>query len=74
MRRPGDYLIDAAERLILDILESHEDGLTNQEIGELSGLNPWIKTQNGYVTWTILAHLIQNGKVRKDERRYILIR
>lgn len=50
---PGTYLVRAMESLILDLLAEHPEGLTNTEIGLMTGLNPPILRQNGYITWTI---------------------
>jgi hypothetical protein len=69
---PGTYLIGAAEQLVLDVLSEHPEGLTNSRVGELTGLNPVIKTQNGYVTWTLLRHLIDKGRVEKNGELYKL--
>ena len=52
---PGTYLVRAMESLILDLLSKHPKGLTNAEVGDLTGLNLQISHQNGYITWTILT-------------------
>ena len=69
---PGTYLIHAAQQLVLDVLSAHPESLTNSRLGELTGFKPVIKTQNGYITWTLLMHLMDRGLVVKTGRLYKL--
>lgn len=69
---PGTYLVRAMESLILDLLAQHPEGLTNTRVGLLTGLNPPISHQSGYVTWTILTYLVETGQVVKDGHCYRL--
>lgn len=67
---PGTYLIAAAQQLILDVLSLYPDGLTNAEIDEKTGLNLPVKSQHGYITWTLLSYLVQKGLVVKEGKVY----
>jgi hypothetical protein len=69
----GTYLIDAAMKLILDLLSENPDGLTNTQVGLVTGLNPVIRKQNGYVTWTLLTYLVEQGRVLKVGKVYRLL-
>jgi hypothetical protein len=54
------------------VLAHHPDGLTNTEVGHLTGLNPDVKRQKGYVTWTILQRLVDERRVLRKGKRYLL--
>lgn len=62
----------AAQRFVLDVLALHPEGLTNSTIGALTGLNLAVKQHPGYVTYTILQYLVDQGMVVKDDRVYRL--
>jgi hypothetical protein len=68
----GVYLMLAAQRLVLDVLAQHPEGLTNSGVGAITGLNLPVRQQSGYVTWTILQFLVERGNVVKKERVYRL--
>jgi hypothetical protein len=69
-RPPGQYLIVAAQQLILDTLRANPGGLTNKQIGDLTGLNPEVSRQKDYISWTLLQSLITKGSVHKEGRLY----
>lgn len=70
----GWYLMLAAQRLVLDVLALHPEGLTNTTIGAITGLNLPVKQHPGYVSHTILQYLVDHGRVVKDDRVYRLAR
>jgi DNA-binding IclR family transcriptional regulator len=65
-------ILAAAEKLITDALARSDDGLTNAEVGEATGLNPPIEKQRGYVTWTLLQDMRRRGIVERIGSRYRL--
>jgi hypothetical protein len=70
-RQPdGAEILASAERLVLDVVRSAPDGLTNAEVGAATGLNPPIRGQRGYITWTILSHLVEQGILERAGRKY----
>jgi len=66
----GAEILDAAEALVLRELKSRPEGLTNAEIEEKTGLSLPVDHHRGYITWTILQHLVKSGIVQKMGRRY----
>jgi hypothetical protein len=70
--RPGKYVLAAAEAIVVDALRLHVQGLTNAEVGELTGLNPEVAKQRGYVTWSILQSLESRGIVSRVGDTYRL--
>ena len=74
MTRPGETLISEATALVVSALRERPEGLTNAEVDERTGLNLPIPTNRGYITWTILQHLVQQGQVRKEGKIYRLTR
>jgi hypothetical protein len=74
----GADIISAAKELVLAELRSHPEGLTNVEVGRKTGLHLDIEKQTGYIQWTILQHLIEEGRVRKQGRgpgaRYVVVK
>ena len=69
----GPRILILAEELILEELRrGSREGLTNAEIGELTGLNPVIRERRGEVTRSVLAALVERGAVAKDGPRYRL--
>lgn len=73
-RRDGTECLAKAIDLVLAVLRDHPTGLTNSEVGEATGLNPDISVQHGYVTWSLLRYLVEQGRVVKDGRIYRLRR
>jgi hypothetical protein len=72
--RRGEELTAEATALVVEALRGAPQGLTNAEVDERTGLNLPIPTMRGFITWTILQHLVQQRRVRKDGRHYRLIR
>ena len=65
LRDVGLGLLTAARALILQVLEEHPDGLTNIEVGRRTGLHVEVPKQRGYVQWTLLEDLVQQGLVER---------
>lgn len=58
-------------QLVLDCLHAHPNGLTTTEVSRLTALDSVkLSRQNGYIAWTILQHLLMQGRVKKDGRKY----
>jgi hypothetical protein len=74
MARRGEQLIAEAAELVISALRANADGLTNSEVDDATGLNLPISRRRGYVTWTILQHLVEQGRVRKEGRLYKIAR
>ena len=67
----GPELLARAEELVLDALRSEPaSGLTNADVGALTGLNPRVGQRSGEVTRTILNSLVERGMAYKDGQRY----
>ena len=66
----GSDLIKKMEHLVLRALKNSPDGLTNAEVDEKVQLNLKIPNHRGYITWTILQHLIQCAKVERVGKKY----
>ena len=65
-RPAGTYLIQAAVNLVIDVLDAHPEGMSNQDVGQATGLNLAISKQGGYITWTILQFLLETGRAVKE--------
>lgn len=72
-RRRGEELMAEATKLVVETLRGSPEGLTNAEVDERTGMNLPIPKHRGYITWTILQHLVQAGRVRKEGKRYRLV-
>jgi hypothetical protein len=68
----GEQILAAAQDLVLDALLSAPDGLTNAEVQHQTGLYLAVPTHTGYISWTILNHLIPVGRVVKGGKYYRL--
>lgn len=68
----GPDVLKAAKTLVLYALKHAPSGLTNAEVNERTHLNLPIRNHRGYITWTVLQHLIDEEKVRRVGRRYKL--
>jgi len=67
-------VLDAATRLVLDEVRSSPGGLTNAEVGSATKLNLPIKAHRGYITWTILTYLVEQGVLERDGKKYKVAR
>jgi hypothetical protein len=60
---------------IIELLKSHESGLSNSEITHSLGLE---SSQNGkqkdYLAYGLLGNLMNAGKIKKSGRLYVLIK
>jgi hypothetical protein len=68
----GDELLAAAERLVLDVIRASDEGLTNMEVARETGLYLPVSRQRGYISWTILQHLVETGRLERRGPRYRL--
>ncbi len=68
----GEQILAAAQDLVLDALRGAPDGLTNAEVQDKTGLYLEVPNHTGYISWTILNHLVLTGQVVKDGRHYRL--
>lgn len=70
----GKSLIEASTELVREVLKGSPDGLSNQEVGERTGLWLDIPEQRGWISWTILRRLMETGEVTKDGPNYRLVK
>lgn len=72
MRDRQDAGKDLIAKLCEHILATVRDhpGKKNADIAKLSGVTVNIEAQRGYISWTILEHLVQSGRLEKKESRY----
>ena len=70
----GSDIVQAAIDLVRRELRRAPSGLTNAEVAERTGISLQISKHNGYLTWTILQHLVENGEALKSDRLYRLVR
>jgi len=68
----GDQILKAAQALVTEALRSAPDGMTKAEVQYQTGLYLEVPTHSGYITWTILNHLVMVGQVVKDGKYYRL--
>ena len=68
----GRAILTEAENLVVDVLKKAPRGLTNSDIGRLTGLNPPLKRQRGYITWSVLQDLLRRGIVERVDDHYRL--
>lgn len=68
----GEEILAAAQDLVLNALQRAPDGLTNAEVQDKTGLYLEVPNHTGYISWTILNHLVLAGMVVKDGRLYRL--
>ena len=66
----GNEIMESAIDLVIDALRSSQDGLTNTEVIDKTGLYLSVPDHSGYITWTILMHLVQKGRVVKNGKLY----
>ncbi len=69
----GSGLIRLAMELVVAELRRNPEGLRNVDLGYRTGLFLPVTNHPGYITWTILRYLIEQGKVSKDGQLYRLI-
>jgi IclR helix-turn-helix domain len=69
-RSSGQDLLERAEQLVLEILATAPEGLTNAEVARATGLDVPVSKQGGYISWTLLRHLIETDRVVRVGRRY----
>lgn len=62
----GQRLMDECKGLVIECLKSHSAGATNQEIAEKTGLYLDVPNHKGYISWTILEHLVSRGVLEKS--------
>ncbi len=70
----GGALLDAATELVRVALQEEPEGLSNQEVGERTGLQVEMAEQRGWISWTLLHRLIEAGEVEKEGPIYRLVR
>jgi hypothetical protein len=70
----GRDWIQVAVQMVVEALAASPDGLTNVEVAGITGLDLKVSRQKTYITWTILRHLTDSGRVQKDGRIYRLAR
>jgi hypothetical protein len=68
----GAEVLAEMERLMTTELARESEGLTNRELAQRTGLWVDIERQRGYITWTILQQLLEQGRVRKARQRYMM--
>lgn len=68
----GQHILEAAQDLVVEALQSAPDGLTNVEVQNQTGLYLEVANHSGYISWTILNHLVLVGRVVRDGRLYRL--
>jgi hypothetical protein len=61
----GKEILEAAKKLVMEELARSPDGLRNRGEIERTGLYLDVPAQKGYITWTILQYLVQEGRVEK---------
>lgn len=66
----GEHLLAAAQELVLEALRAAPDGLTNSEVQSQTGLYLEVPDHSGYISWTVLNHLVLIGQVVKDGKFY----
>jgi hypothetical protein len=69
----GYRLIQTAIEIVVGELRRHPEGLRNVDLGIATGLNLPVVNHPGYITWTILRYLIEQGRVEKHGRIYQLV-
>jgi len=58
---------------ILRLLAQKTDGLSNAEIADLLGLrSDYQGAQKDYLSWSVLGLLLNEGRVVREGRRYLL--
>lgn len=70
----GPELLERAQNLVLATLARNPSGMTNAEVHNATGLYLDVPKQKGYISWTILNHLIEVGKVEKVGPLYRIVR
>lgn len=66
----GEHILTAAVELVLETLRGAPDGLTNAAVQSQTGLYLEVPNQKGYISWTILNHLVLTGQVVKRGKYY----
>lgn len=66
----GEQILAAAKEIVLDALRGSPDGLTNAEVQYKTQLYLEVPNHSGYISWTILNHLVLAGQVVKDGKLY----
>lgn len=70
----GSGLIQQALELVRRELARSGDGLRNVDVGAATGLHIPITRHQGYITWTLLQHLVEAGEVIKEGGRYHILK
>ena len=65
--------LERLKEAVVALLAEHEDGLSNAEVERRLGLeSERAGGHRGYLSWSILSLLIEDGKIIKDGRKYRL--
>jgi hypothetical protein len=70
--KDGEHLLQVAIEMVVRELRAHPGGLSNAEIGHRTGLFLEVPDHSGYISWTILQHLVHTGRAVKDREIYRL--
>ena len=63
------------EDAILQVLESHPEGLRNSQIAEVLGLRSAFRgRQQNYLTYSVLGGLLEDGRVVRDDQTKLFIK
>ena len=68
----GATLMRSAIRIVLDELRAHPSGIRNVDIANATGLYLPVKSHPGYISYTILMYLVEQGSVEKRGQLYRL--
>ncbi len=69
----GAVLMRAAVELVIAELRRNPEGLRNVDVGHRTGLFLPVTNHPGYITWSILRYLTEQGKVAKHRQLYKLV-
>ncbi len=65
--------LEQIKEAILETLEANKGGLTNAKIAEELGLRSDYRGKHkGFLSWSVLGLLLNDGSVRKDGKNYYL--
>ena len=65
----GQELMQQCKDLVIEYLNHHSTGVTNQQVANETGLYLDVPNHKGYVSWTILEHLVAKGSVEKVDQK-----
>ena len=72
-RSQAQHGLALLKEAILRVLEQKNDGLSNAQVADLLDIrSDYQGSQKDYLSWSVLGLLLNEGKVVRDDRRYLL--